>query len=640
MKRILSCCARDEMKEARGEKVAPLPASWKTVTPSTSRPLSSEHKSLKEIFADIPIPIPDRYHSEPHAVRIIHVGAGAAGLFTAYKAERMLTNYELVCYEKNATIGGTWLENRYPGCACDVPSHIYSYSFEPNPNWTSFFSPSEEIQAYFVNFYEKYNLQKYMRFNTTVRGIVWHDDKGQWEVELERKDGSRFTDWCHVLINGSGVVNKWKYPDVPNLERYQGTLVHTANWDTQIQWKGKSVAVIGSGASAVQVLPQLVDDAASLVCFARNPTWIIPNVLNVEPVHPAGKPAAAYGKHHYVAEELQLFRDDPQALLAYRKKLESSLIHLFPGFLRGSPLNEMLKQQMRQVVEVQLGGEENRELREAFLPTWSPGCRRITPSDNFLHCFQKPHVTLDRNNLASFTERGLRTVNGTEYEFDLIVCATGFDIQFTPHFRVIGRDGAHMQHEWKETPNLYLSITGPKFPNYFVVNGPRGNWNQGSTLPSHEVQIEYALQCVRKLQAERLHSLEVRQHPTTSLNRWIDAWHAQKSIWAEPCRSWYKRNTEDGRVYVWCGSMPHLLKSLKRPRWEDYRIRYWEEEEKNDGRKKEGNMWAFLGNGTTVLEAAVARGIAVDVAPYIRAEDSEWDVQMLLPPAEGSQKDI
>jgi cation diffusion facilitator CzcD-associated flavoprotein CzcO len=182
----------------------------------------------------------------------------------------------------------------------------------------------------------------------------------------------------YLRASGSPSPNQPTDPDVPNLERYQGTLVHTANWDTQIQWKGKSVAVIGSGASAVQVLPQLVDDAVSLVCFARNPTWIIPNVLNVEPVHPAGKPAAAYGKHHYVAEELQLFRDDPQALLAYRKKLESSLIHLFPGFLRGSPLNEMLKQQMRQVVEVQLGGEENRELREAFLPTWSPGCRRIT----------------------------------------------------------------------------------------------------------------------------------------------------------------------------------------------------------------------------------------------------------------------
>jgi hypothetical protein len=140
---------------------------------------------------------------------------------------------------------------------------------------------------------------------------------------------------------------------------------------------------------------------------------------------------------------------------------------------------------------------------------------------------------------------------------------------------------------------------------------------------------------VQKIQEEHLHSLEVRQHPTTKLNEWIDAWHAQKSIWAESCRSWYKRNTHDGRVYIWCGSMPHLLKSLKRPRWEDFRIRYWEEEEEEEEEakgKKKGNMWAFLGNGTTVLEAALASGSPADLAPYIRASDHQWDISM---PAQG-----
>ncbi|KAF2136532.1 uncharacterized protein K452DRAFT_322360 [Aplosporella prunicola CBS 121167] len=601
---------------------APLPP------PKAVQPADLQSSAVKSIQ------IPDRYHSEPHFVKIIHVGAGAAGLCTAYKAKKMLRNYELVVYEKlNSNIGGTWLENRYPGCACDVPSHIYNFSFEPNPNWSSYYSYSEEIQDYFVRFYEKYKLQEFMRFNTTVLSVTWDDRKAQWEVELVR-DGKKFTDWCHVLINGSGVVNRWKYPNIPGIDRYRGTLTHSAHWDTSISWENKRVAVIGSGASAVQLLPQLVKGSQSLVCFARNPTWIIPNILNGEPAHPAGMTPAAAGKHRYVDEEKALFRADANQLLAYRKKLESSITVLFPAFIRGSPLNNMFRQQMREVVGAQLGDDE--QLRKAFLPEWSPGCRRITPSDDFIQCFKLPHVSLDRDNLAGFTERGLRTVTGREYEFDLIACATGFDIQFVPHFKVVGRGGAVMQEEWSETPNLYLSITSPNFPNYFVINGPRGNWNQGSTLPSHETQIEYALQCVQKIQAERLHSLEVRQHPTTQLNEWIDAWHAQKSIWAEPCRSWYKRNTHDGRVYVWCGSMPHLLKSLKRPRWEDYLIKYWEEEEESvaEGEGKEkvkhGNMWAFLGNGTTVIEKELLLGRPADVAPYIRTEDSPWDIE--LPP--------
>ncbi|RMJ26920.1 monooxygenase [Aspergillus sp. HF37] len=256
-----------------------------------------------------PLQIPERYHSEPHFARVIHVGAGAAGLLAAYKTERMLRNYELVVYEKNDTVGGTWLENRYPGCACDIPSHIYNFSFEPNAEWSSFYARGGEIQEYFVRFYEKYQLQKYMRFGTTVVGATWHDARGQWEVQLE-KDGDRFSDWCHVLINGSGVVNKWKYPAIPGIDEYKGTLTHSAHWDPSIRWEDKTVAVIGSGASAVQLLPQLVNGSKSTVCFARNPTWVVPNVVSADKVHPVGMPPAAAGKHHFV-EEKQVLRSNP-----------------------------------------------------------------------------------------------------------------------------------------------------------------------------------------------------------------------------------------------------------------------------------------------------------------------------------------
>ncbi|RDW76197.1 hypothetical protein BP5796_07018 [Coleophoma crateriformis] len=554
---------------------------------------NSTEQDIKALPSNIPtatkqtfsVEIPDRYHSEPHHVKIIHVGAGASGLLTAYKAKRMLTNYELVVYEKNATIGGTWLENTYPGVACDVPSHQYSFGFEPNPDWSAFFAYGAEIQDYFVRFYEKYKLQEYMRFDTKVLCATWHEAEGQ-------------------------------YPDVDGLASFKGTLTHSAHWDNSIDWTGKRVAVIGSGASAIQLMPQLANGSQSLTVFARNPTWVIPNILDCEPVHPDGIKAAGAGKHHYVEKEIELFRTSPEALVQYRKKLESGLIALWPVFHRGSPTNTFFRQTMETITKARLG-EANERLRKFFIPDWSPGCRRITPSDEFLEKLLEPHVELVQDEISHFTEKGIQTMDGKEREFDIIACATGFDIAFTPHFKLVGVDGAVIQQDWKENPNIYLSITGPKFPNYFVINGPRGNWNQGSNLLSHEVQVEYALKCVRKIQTENIRALEVKQGPTTQLNEYIDAWHAQKSIWAENCRSWYKKNTAEGRVFIWCGNMPHLLKSLKNPRFEDYDIRYRAE-----------NMWNFLGDGSTVLDSELAKGKPVDVAPYVRTHDHAWDIDL------------
>lgn len=156
-----------------------------------------------------PFKLLQQWHSQPRNIRIIHIGAGATGLCTAFKFERGLTDYELVCYEKNDEVGGTWLENRYPGCACDVPAHVYTYTFEPNPEWKSYYAYSPDIHKYFLNFCEKYQLRKYIKLKHRVLSAKWHEDKGQWEVEVE-KNGEVFTDWCHVLMNGSGLLNKWK----------------------------------------------------------------------------------------------------------------------------------------------------------------------------------------------------------------------------------------------------------------------------------------------------------------------------------------------------------------------------------------------------------------------------------------------
>ncbi|KAF6228775.1 hypothetical protein HO173_011622 [Letharia columbiana] len=562
----------------------------------------------------------EQFHSEQNHVKIIHVGAGVSGLLTAYKARKYLKDYELVCYEKNPTIGGTWWENRYPGCACDVPSHSYTLTFEPNPEWSGFYAFGSEIQAYFQKFYEKYELQPYMKFDTKVLSAVWHEDKGEWKVELE-KGGEKFTDWCNVLINGSGPINKWKWPVIEGIETYKGTLAHTANWSSNIDWKGKRVAVIGSGSSSVQVVPQLAEGCESLTVFARNSTWIAPQMgsQDVKILPPdseqTSKPAAA-GKHQYTEEEKEKMRTDPEAFLKYRKEVDGALQKGFSVFLRGSDLNVMAKKGMAEMIRARIGpGHE--DLKEKFIPKWSPGCRRMTPGEGYLEALTKDHVSVISDEIVRFTENGLVTADGKDFEFDIIACATGFNVAFAPHFKMVGVDGVVLQEEWAEYPNIYLSVASPKFPNYFTVGGPTGNWGQGCVLVSHEVQVEYAMQCCVKIAEENLHSLEVCQSPTTQYLLHSYTWHNAKSVWAEDCRSWYKDNKPNGRIQLWCGSMMHLLKTLRTPRWEDYRIK-----------RRDANMWTFLGNGRIELEVEGEKGKEVDWAPYIRNADVPWSLDL------------
>lgn len=213
-------------------------------------------------------------------------------------------------------------------------------------------------------------------------------------------------------------------------------------------------------------------------------TWIAPQVASdAQKIDPDSQTPAAAGKHHYIKSEKEKFRSDPEFHLAYRKKLESALTEMFPLFLRGTKLNLAAKEGMRESMLAKIGPGHD-ELKEKFIPQWSPGCRRLTPGEGYLETLVQDHVRTIHEEIVRFTETGLVTASGEELDFDLVACATGFDIAYVPHFKITGLDGAVMQEEWKETPNIYLSITAPKFPNYFVVNGPTGNWGQGCALPS------------------------------------------------------------------------------------------------------------------------------------------------------------
>lgn len=396
--------------------------------------------------------------------------------------------------------------------------------------------------------------------------MVRPDTISRWadRVELER-DGQRFADWSHVLINGTGFLNSWKWPKIPGLHDFKGKLLHSADWDPSLDWKDKKVAVIGTGSSAIQMVPQIQRTAGHLVSFMRSVTWISPPVGAAaleqeknkagtnngtgEPVGDAD-PSAQY---YYSEEEKRRFKDDPDYHLLYRRKLESSVNNLFDMFIAGSDTSRLAQEQMRTEMERRIGPGHD-ELKKRLIPSWPPGCRRITPGDGYLEALVQPNVTTCHEEIVQVVPEGLVDGSGKLHEVDIVACATGFNLAFAPPFELRGVDGVSMREEFDPEPQVYLAMTVPKFPNYFVVNGVRGNWAAGTALPSHEACVEYILKCAAKIQQEGIRALEVKQEPIDQLYEYIDEWH-KCSVWNKDCKSWYKNNIPGGKLWIWGGSV-------------------------------------------------------------------------------------
>ncbi|KAF2713478.1 cyclohexanone monooxygenase [Pleomassaria siparia CBS 279.74] len=565
------------------------------------------------------IKILPQWHSKPNHLRVICVGAGAAGLLVAYKMKMNFSNYDLVCYEKNDDVGGTWYENKYPGCACDVPAHAYTLSFEPKTDWSTFYAYGPEIRQYFSDFAAKYDLFKFVKLNSRVQSATWDEATGQYAVEVS-VNGKTVKDYCHVFINGTGFLNDWKWPAIPGLHDFKGQLLHSAAWDIKADWKDKTVGIIGTGSSAIQIVPQIQKTASHLTAFMRSVTWISPPIADAALEQEKKSKMAALGdesepdmkQYWYTDGEKQRFRDDPGFHLAYRRTLEASVNAAFDMFIRDSEASKAADEGMRAEMKRRIGpGHE--ELKEKLIPSWPPGCRRITPGDGYLEALVKPNVTTVHKEIVKIVPEGVVDDSGKVHKFDMLICATGFNLAFAPRFGVYGVNGVSMADEFNPEPNVYLAVTVPKFPNYFVINGVRGNWAAGVALPSHEVQVDYILKCAKRMQLEQIKALEVKEEPTRQLNAWIDEWH-KGSVWNANCKSWYKNNIVGGKLWIWGGSALHYMNTIREVKYEHYDVRY------KDG----GNMWDHLGNGRVKAEVEHTFD---KLAPYIRNQDSPWTIE-------------
>ncbi|KAI0095873.1 FAD/NAD(P)-binding domain-containing protein [Daldinia grandis] len=533
-------------------------------------------------------------YNERH-VKIICVGAGASGLCLAYKLQRSFRSYSLTIYEKNPSIGGTWYENRYPGCACDVPSHNYVYSFEQKPDFSSVYAGSDEIQGYFEEFANKYDLKKHIELSHAVQKTTWVEDTGRWQVEVKNLNtGEVIHDSCHILIHACGYLNKPSWPELPGIDDYKGVKVHSADYDRSIPLEGKNVLLIGAGSSAVQILPTIQPTVKNVTIFIRSPTWVLPDI-SIE----AGQ---------FTPEEIERFKKEPETVLELRRTNERTMNSIFSLYLKGTVLQEQCKTLLKGEMEKIFDDEES---RRKLIPDFAVGCKRVIPSGfRYLRALKERNVTAVYGSVESFTSSGVISSDGSSYDGDVIICATGFDTSYISHYPIYGPEGRNLQTEWAESITGYMGVGASEFPNTFTLLGPYTPVSNGPTLIAIEAQADYICSFIDRYQTEPIHSMAPKAAACADFKAHVASF-MDKAVWSDNCRNSHNNHEVGGRVpTTWPGSTLHYLEAIREPRWDDWEVKY------------AGNRFSWLGNGISQTEWDPT----ADLGYYIRrSDDGPWD---------------
>jgi cation diffusion facilitator CzcD-associated flavoprotein CzcO len=453
---------------------------------------------------------------------VLIVGAGFSGIGMAI---RMLGEgfTDFLVIERAGDVGGTWRENTYPGCACDIPSRVYSLSFAPNPDWSTVYPRQEEIWDHLRATVDRFGVRPYLRLGHELRHAHWDERAGRWLVETNRGPIS-----ARVLITGTGPLTEPSIPELPGLERFGGAVFHTAAWDSTHDLRGERVAVVGTGASAVQVVPEIQPLVASLSVFQRTAPWIMP-------------------RHDRRVSEVEKWINRRFPLIQrIQRGLHYWLLESrgFPFFVepRTFPWLERiaLGHLRRQVPDP--------ELRERLTPDYTMGCKRILGSSTYYPALQADNAELVTEPIAEVRAGSIVTADGAEREFDTIIFGTGFEVIDMPLGRLIsGRQGRLLADVWRGAPEGYRGTTVCGYPNLFQLVGPNVGLGHNSMVFMIESQINYVLDALRQMRERRLHSVEVRPEAQRAFNERIQA-KFDDTVWLSGCSSWYMN--ERGRVHA------------------------------------------------------------------------------------------
>jgi len=478
------------------------------------------------------------------------IGAGFAGIGAAIQLLKAGID-SFTIFERASEIGGTWRDNTYPGAACDVPSHAYSLSFEQNPNWTQRYATSWEIQQYLLGVVEKWKLRDKMRLDTEIVEARFDEAAGAWTLTTSAGDTFR----ARVVLSGVGGLVDPQYPDIAGLEEFQGDMFHTARWNHDVDLKGKRVSVIGTGASAVQVVPTIAPIVSLLTVFQRTPAWV---VAKFDRFYPAWL-RKLLSRFPFLLRVSRFFK-------YWLSEIRGPIVFIDSKILSKIGVWLSMRNLRRQV--------QDPELRKKLTPSFQFGCKRVLVSDDYWATFERQNVELVTDPIERIERTGVRTKDGTLHEADAIVLATGYKLGLaSAPFRIVGRGGRSLDETWSQGAMAYKGMTVAGFPNWFIMMGPNTGPGHTSVLVYTEAQIAHALAAIRKLKAENLKYLDVRQDVMDRYNEGIQK-RMKRMVWSG-CKSWYLSPDGVNRS-LYPGFATEYVLRTRRLDLRDYEIATWE----------------------------------------------------------------
>ena len=487
--------------------------------------------------------LPDITAAPAHAgseFHVVIVGAGMSGICAAVKLKKAGISYTVL--EKNDAVGGTWYENTYPDCGVDTPNHFYSYSFARNANWSGYFSKRDELYEYFEHCADEFGIRDHIHLRAEVQGMQFDHESNCWMVRYRNAEGVQQQVKANVVVSAVGQLNRPVIPDFPGLETYQGASFHSARWDHGIELDGKRIAVIGTGCSAVQLVPGTAEKAAHLTVFQRSPHWVAPNPDYYRPVEQGLKWALNYMPFYAEWQRARMifaFMDRNWSAIPGDPDWERKDIAM-------SQDNDTFRQSLTAYISSQLGNRQ--ELMGKCVPGFPVFGKRLIIDNNWYGTLARDDVTLVDSPILRFNETGIETEDGQQHEFDLIVFATGFNTnRFLWPMDVVGETGELLDQRWGESPQAYKGMLVPDYPNFFCLYGPNTNIvHGGSIIYNTECQVHYLMQCLALMLERGASRLEIQQAATDAYNDEVQT-ISRNLAWGHPgVQSWYKNS--EGRV--------------------------------------------------------------------------------------------
>ena len=481
-------------------------------------------------------------------VDVLVVGAGFSGLCMGIKLlEAGLKSFLII--EKSCEIGGTWWDNRYPGCACDIPSHLYSFSFAPSAEWTRMYPGQQEIHDYLKRCVERYGLAPYLHLNTRFQEAIWDESEAVWNVTAG--DGIQIR--ARVLVSGMGALHVPRYPELPGLQRFSGPAFHSSAWNYNVNLDGKNVAVVGTGASAIQFVPQIAPRVGHLHLFQRTPPWIVPRL-----------------DFAFSEKWRRRFRTIPITRWALRQYIFWRQEFRVLGFLG----NETFRKMVEAIALRHMGRRiQDPKLRAALTPKYQLGCKRVLVSDDYYPTLNRSNVELVTEGIAEVREHSVVTRDGVARPVDVLIYGTGFRAtEPLIGCRIVGKGGVEIHDAWGKRMTAYLGVTVNGFPNFFILLGPNTGLGHNSVVLMIEAQVRHTIYCLKLMKRKKQRVLEVRPQIQQSYVEEVYRRMAGTVWQSGGCHSWYQDQNTGEITTLWPGSVISYLRRMRSISPGDYEL--------------------------------------------------------------------